>query len=80
MGLFLGYLAYRHGKKKGERRARAAERFDDDSELECDECGYVESQHDEDGRCPSYEVFMVFPVMAVITVGILFAFMLGGGA
>jgi hypothetical protein len=25
-------------------------------------------------------VFMVFPVMAVITVGILFAFMLGGGA
>ena len=55
MGLFLGYLAYRHGKKKGEHRARAAERFDDDSELECDECGYVESQHDEDGRCPSYE-------------------------
>ena len=60
----------------------------------CDECGYVESQHDEVGRCPSYEyvmgkltsaiiilqVFMVFPVMAVITVGILFAFMLGGGA
>lgn len=25
-------------------------------------------------------VFMVFPVMAVITLGILFAFMLGGGA
>jgi hypothetical protein len=25
-------------------------------------------------------VFMVFPVMAVITVGILIAFMLGGGA
>jgi hypothetical protein len=25
-------------------------------------------------------VFMVFPVMAVITIGILLAFMMGGGA
>jgi ribosomal protein L32 len=52
MGLFVGYLAYRHGKKKAERRAHRNAEWETDAE--CDVCGYLESQHDVLGRCPSY--------------------------
>ncbi|CAB4608325.1 unannotated protein [freshwater metagenome] len=54
MGLFVGYLAYRHGKKKAERRAHRNAEWETETDLECDFCGYVESQHDDEGRCPSY--------------------------
>lgn len=65
MGLFGAYLAYRHGKKKAERRAemedireerrrrRAGIPADDDI---CDECGYAFAKHSDDDPplCPNY--------------------------
>jgi rubrerythrin len=65
MGLFGAYLAYRHGKKKAERRAemeeireerrrrRAGIPADDDI---CDDCGYPFSKHSDDDPplCPTY--------------------------
>ena len=57
MGLFTFYLGYRHGKKKAaRRRAReewAAQEWSDD-DPECESCGYLASQHDDEGTCPSY--------------------------
>ena len=53
MGLFTGYLAYRHGKKKAERKARARDEWNSDDE--CENCGYLASQHSEEGQCPSYD-------------------------
>ncbi|MFM8563891.1 MAG: hypothetical protein ACKOCE_08435 [Acidimicrobiia bacterium] len=63
MGLFSVYLAYRHGKKKAERRARRDDRaaaderdhFDDEDD-ECDECGHPLSKHSDDDPplCPNY--------------------------
>jgi rubrerythrin len=53
MGLFTGYLAYRHGKKKAERKARERDAWSSDDE--CENCGYLASQHNEEGRCPSYD-------------------------
>ena len=60
MGLFGAYLAYRHGRKKAERRARRE--IDDlrdeidDGDLICDECGHRLEQHSDDDPplCPSY--------------------------
>ena len=64
MGLFGAYLAYRHGKKKAERRAemeairderrrRQEAAFDeddddDDDDPTCDDCGYALSKHSDD--------------------------------
>ena len=60
MGLFTAFIAYRHGRKKAERRARR-ELDDlrdelDGSESVCDECGYRLEQHSDDDPplCPSY--------------------------
>jgi hypothetical protein len=57
MGLFSFYLGYRHAKKKAARR-RAREEWSteewSEDDPECDGCGYLASQHDEGGRCPSY--------------------------
>jgi hypothetical protein len=57
MGLFSFYLGYRHAKKKAARR-RAREEWSTEEwpedDPECDGCGYLASQHDEGGRCPSY--------------------------
>lgn len=59
MGLFGAYLAYRHGKKKAERRAqreRDEARFDADDDIVCDNCGHRLSQHSDDDppMCPHY--------------------------
>ncbi|MTA28164.1 MAG: hypothetical protein F2562_04835 [Actinobacteria bacterium] len=65
MGLFGAYLAYRHGKKKAERRAemedireerrrrRAGIPAADDI---CDDCGHAFVKHSDDDPplCPSY--------------------------
>ncbi len=53
MGLLTGYLAYRHGKKKAERKARACDEWNSDDE--CENCGYLASQHSEEGQCPTYD-------------------------
>ncbi len=57
MGLFTFYLGYRHGKKKAARR-RAREEWAtqdwSDDDPECESCGYLASQHDDEGTCPSY--------------------------
>lgn len=55
MGLFTYYLGYRHAKKKAARRQQREEWSMNDGDAECDVCGYLESQHDDEGRCPSYE-------------------------
>jgi hypothetical protein len=61
MGLFGAYLAYRHGKKKAERRATMAsareERLLRKSDPTCELCGYRRSKHSDDGQdlCPSYQ-------------------------
>jgi len=61
MGLFGTYLAYRHGKKKAERRATMAssreERLLRKSDPTCELCGYRRSKHSDDGQdlCPSYQ-------------------------
>jgi rubrerythrin len=69
MGLFGAYLAYRHGKKKAERRAeledireerrrrRAGVPAQNDIYDDiCDDCGYAFAKHSDDDppRCPSY--------------------------
>jgi rubrerythrin len=48
MGLLTGYLLYKAGKQRGERKAR--ERDD----WVCDHCGYTYSEHlpDEMRSCP----------------------------
>ncbi|MFZ9157723.1 MAG: hypothetical protein ACO230_06480 [Ilumatobacteraceae bacterium] len=65
MGLFGAYLAYRHGKKKAERRAEREEIREErhrrqsgipaDDDL-CDDCGYAFSKHSDDDPplCPNY--------------------------
>ena len=63
MGLFGAYLAYRHGRKKAERRAQRElddlrdemESADDDDAV-CDNCGYGLSKHSDDDPplCPHY--------------------------
>jgi hypothetical protein len=61
MGLFGAYVAYRHGKKKAERRATMQsareERLLRKSDPTCDLCGYRRSKHSDDGQnlCPSYQ-------------------------
>lgn len=53
MGLLTGWLLYRHGKKKGRREREAElEQWGDDY---CSNCGYLASQHDDEGRCPNYD-------------------------
>ena len=55
MGLFTTYLAYRHGKKKAERRAARRESHDDEDQyVVCDFCGFEFRFHadDEDQTCP----------------------------
>lgn len=60
MGLFGAYLAYRHGRKKAERRAATDsardERLRRKNDPVCESCGYRASQHSDDGleRCPNY--------------------------
>lgn len=68
MGLFGAYLAYRHGKRKAERRAemeaireerrrrRDAAFEDDEVDPTCDDCGYALSKHSDDDPplCPNY--------------------------
>lgn len=68
MGLFGAYLAYRHGKRKAERRAemeaireerrrrRDAAFEDDEDDPTCDDCGYALSKHSDDDPplCPNY--------------------------
>ena len=46
MGLLTFYLGYRHAKKKAARK-----QVDDDPT--CPICGYLASQHDDQGNCPS---------------------------
>ena len=61
MGLFGAYVAYRHGKKKAERRAdmqsAREERLLRKSDPTCELCGYRRSKHSDDGQnlCPSYQ-------------------------
>jgi len=61
MGLFGAYVAYRHGKKKAERRATMQsareERLLRKSDPTCESCGYRRSKHSDDGQnlCPSYQ-------------------------
>ena len=60
MGLFGAYVAYRHGKKKAERRAdmqsAREERLLRKSDPTCELCGYRRSKHSDDGQnlCPRY--------------------------
>lgn len=57
MGLFTFYLGYRKGRRRAERRAERAEWCDEGSvgdEETCDNCGYRESQHSDEGACPDY--------------------------
>ena len=60
MGLLSTYLAYRHGRKKAERRARRAEEpmYDEPAgdQLVCDNCGHRLEQHSDDDPplCPNY--------------------------
>ena len=61
MGLFGAYLAYRHGRKKAERRARRElddlrDEIDSRDEPVCDNCGHRLSQHSDDDPplCPRY--------------------------
>ena len=55
MGLFTGYLLYRHGKKKAERKAEL-ERLELEAEImaPCEHCGLPEFAHSPDERrlCP----------------------------
>lgn len=56
MGLLGLILAYRTGRRRAARRA--TQRFDLDRELMqevCDNCGYERIQHDDNGRCPTYD-------------------------
>jgi hypothetical protein len=55
MGLFSSYLAYRYGKRRAAKRARA-ESFDD-YEV-CDLCGFERRFHadDDDETCPEPSV------------------------
>ena len=61
MGLFGAYLAYRHGRKKAERRAdmqtAREERLLRKSDPTCKSCGYRSGKHSDDGQniCPSYK-------------------------
>lgn len=55
MGLFTTYLAYRHGKKKAERKAARRESHDDaDQYIVCDYCGFEMRFHADDDSmtCP----------------------------
>ena len=55
MGLFMTYLAYRHGKKKAERKAARRESHDDaDQYIVCDYCGFELRFHADDDSitCP----------------------------
>ena len=52
MGLFSFYLGYRKGRRRAERDAWwADDAVDEDL---CDNCGYRESQHSDEGLCPDY--------------------------
>lgn len=56
MGLFSFYLGYRKGRRAAARRAErdawsTGDAFDEDA---CDNCGYRESQHSDEGLCPDY--------------------------
>jgi rubrerythrin len=57
MGVFTAWLWYRHGKNKGrrEREAQLADELEQWGDDYCSNCGYLASQHDEHGRCPSYD-------------------------
>jgi hypothetical protein len=61
MGLFGAYLAYRHGKKKAERRSdmqsAREERLLRKSDPTCGACGFRRSKHSDDGQnlCPKYQ-------------------------
>ncbi len=61
MGLFGAYLAYRHGRKKAERRADMQSAREElllrKSDPTCESCGYRLSKHSDDGQnlCPSYK-------------------------
>jgi rubrerythrin len=48
MGLLTGYLLYKAGKQRGERKARERD------EWTCDHCGYTYAEHLPDARrsCP----------------------------
>ena len=55
MGLFMTYLAYRHGKKKAERKAARQAQYEEIDQFEvCDLCGFELRFHadDEDQTCP----------------------------
>lgn len=57
MGLLTGYVIYRAGKKRAERRAQnELEERDSEQQLICDHCGHMLAQHSQDGRylCPNY--------------------------
>lgn len=57
MGLLTGWLLYRHGKNKGrrQREQELQEELVQWGEDHCTNCGYLESQHDDYGRCPNYD-------------------------
>jgi len=58
MGLFTGYLLYRHGKKKAMRKAARKARLEayeiEEIMTPCDHCGLPEFAHSPDERklCP----------------------------
>jgi len=56
VGLFSFYLGYRKGRRRAERRAERDAWWADDAVDEdvCDNCGYRESQHSDEGLCPDY--------------------------
>jgi hypothetical protein len=58
VGLFTFYLGYRKGRRRAERRAERDASWGEnpDGEDVCDNCGYRESQHSDEGLCPDYGI------------------------
>ena len=55
MGLFMTYLAYRHGKKKAERKAARNQQWEHFDDFDtCDSCGFEMRFHADDDSmtCP----------------------------